>query len=87
MNRLTEADEQYCVVLKGISWRSLYTLGFETFHRIYYAVLKLKEYEDSGLSPDEVQAMIELHDTRKPERIQMPQEVVDHIMQRFTDCK
>lgn len=37
--------------------------------------------------PDEVEAVIELYDTKEPERIQMPQKVVDHIMQRFTDCK
>lgn len=48
---------------------------------------KLKDYEDSGLSPDEVEAVIELYDTKEPERIQMPQKVADHIMQRFTECK
>ena len=46
------------------------------------------DYEDSGLSPEEVQDMAEqLHDTKKSESIQMPQKMVDHIMQRFTECK
>ena len=54
---------------------------------LYGALCKLKDYEDSGLSPDEVEAVIELYDTKEPKRLQMPQKVVDHIMQRFTERK
>lgn len=90
MYRLTEKDEQGNWALKGIKWESLHvgqTITKETWEKIYGALWKLKDYEDSGLSPDEVEAMIELYDTKEPERIQMPQQMVDHIMQRFTDCK
>lgn len=52
----------------------------ETDEKLYGALCKLKDYEDSGLSPDEVEVVIELYDTKEPERIQMPQKVVDHIM-------
>lgn len=36
---------------------------------------------------DEQDMAEQLHDTKKSECIQMPQKMVDHIMQRFTECK
>ena len=83
MIRLTENDEQGNWALKGVAWKSLHVgqvLTKETSERLYGALCKLKDYEDSGLSPDEVEAVIELYDTKEPEHIQMPQKVVDHIM-------
>ena len=91
MHRLTEKDEQGNWALKGVKWASLHvgqTITQEMWEKIYGALWKLMDYEDSGLSPEEVQDMAEqLHDTKKSECIQMPQKMVDHIMQRFTECK
>lgn len=91
MHRLTEKDEQGNWALKGAKWASLHvgqTITKEIWEKIYGALWKLMDYEDSGLSPEEVQDMAEqLHDTKKSECIQMPQKMVDHIMQRFTECK
>lgn len=91
MHRLTEKDEQGNWALKGVKWESLHvgqTITKEIWEKIYGALWKLMDYEDSGLSPEEVQDMAEqLHDTKKSECIQMPQKMVDHIMQRFTECK
>lgn len=89
MSRLTEKDSQGNWALSGVTWKSLHTgqiITEEMWEKIYGALWKLMDYEDSGLSPDEVQAMVELRD-KKPECIQMPQKMVDHIMQRFTECK
>lgn len=82
-------DSQGNWALSGVAWKSLQTgqiITEEMWEKIYGALWKLMDYEDSGLSPDEVQAMVELRD-KKPECIQMPQKMVDHIMQRFTECK
>lgn len=91
MHRLTEKDDQGNWALKGVKWESLHagqTITREMWEKIYSALWKLMDYEDSGLSPEEVQDMAEqLHDTEKPEKVQMPQQMVDHIMQRFTECK
>lgn len=91
MHRLTEKDEQGNWALKGVKWASLHvgqTITKEMREKIYGALWKLMDYEDSGLSPEEVQDMAEqLHDTKKSESIQMPQKMVDHIMQRFTERK
>jgi len=38
------------------------------WEKIYFALCKLKDYEDSGLSPDEVEAMIDLFNIQSPER-------------------
>lgn len=91
MSRLTETDSQGNWALSGVAWKSLYAGQIITdgmWEKIYGALWKLMDYEDSGLSPEEVQDMAEqLHDTKKSESIQMPQKMVDHIMQRFTECK
>ena len=83
MIRLTETDEQGNWALKGVAWKSLHVgqvITKETNEKLYGALCKLKDYEDSGLSPDEVEAVIELYDTKEPKRLQMPQKIVDHIM-------
>ena len=71
MHRLTEKDEQGNWALKGVTWKSLYTgavITEETRQRLYGALCKLRDYEDSGLSPDEVEDMkdlIETHDEKE----------------------
>lgn len=71
MRRLTETDEQGNWALKGVTWKSLHTGQVITdamWEKIYFALCKLKDYEDSGLSPDEVEAMIDLFNIQSPER-------------------
>ena len=58
MNRLTEKDLQGNWCLKGVPWESLHagqmiTKGLR--QKIYGALWKLMEYEDTGLSPEEVE--------------------------------
>lgn len=71
MHRLTETDEQGNWALSGVAWKSLYAgqiITDEMWEKIYGALWKLMEYEDSGLSPDEVEAMIDLFNIQSPER-------------------
>lgn len=71
MNRLTEGDEQGNWMLKGVAWKSLHTgqvITKEVSERLYGALCKLRDYEESGLNPDEVEATVELLDAKPPER-------------------
>lgn len=58
MNRLTEKDLQGNWCLKGVPWESLHAgqmITKELRQKIYGALWKLMEYEDTGLSPEEVE--------------------------------
>ena len=58
MNRLTEKDLQGNWCLKGVPWESLHAgqmITKELRQKIYGALWKLIEYEDTGLSPEEVE--------------------------------
>lgn len=58
MNRLTEKDLQGNWCLKGVSWESLHAgqmITKELQQKLYGALWKLMEYEDTGLSPAEVE--------------------------------
>ena len=68
--------------MSGVSLRTGEKITEEMNESLYKALWRLKAYEESGLSPEEVQAMIELYNAQPPKR--MPDEVVDHIMDRFT---
>lgn len=71
MHRLTETDSQGNWALSGVTWKSLHAGQVITdamWEKIYFALCKLKDYEDSGLSPDEVEAMIDLFNIQSPER-------------------
>lgn len=84
MHRLTEGDEQGNWMLKGVAWKSLHTgqvITKEVSERLYGALCKLRDYEESGLNPDEVEATVELLDAKPPERCQIPKGVVAHIRQ------
>lgn len=68
MHRLTEKDEQGNWALKGVEWKSLYTgsvITEETRQKLYGALCKLRDYEDSGLSPNEVEDMKDLYDEKE----------------------
>lgn len=58
MNRLTEKDERGNWNLKGLPWEALNTgatITREVREILYGALCKLKDYEDTGLSPDDVE--------------------------------
>ena len=58
MNRLTEKDLQGNWCLKGVPWESLHAgqpITEELWQKLYGALWKLMEYEDTGLSPEEVE--------------------------------
>lgn len=57
MNRLTQKDDQGNWSLKGVAWESLYegqVVTKELRERLYGALWKLMEYEDTGLTPEEI---------------------------------
>lgn len=67
MKRLTESDEQGNFWLKDVPWKFLYAgkiITIDTSEKIYGALCKLKDYEETGLTPDQVQRLKKL-DTRK----------------------
>lgn len=58
MLRLTQKDEQGNWSLKAVPWESLHegkVITKELWERLYGALWKLMEYEDTGLSPEEVE--------------------------------
>lgn len=62
MNRLTQKDDQGNWSLKGVTWESLYegqVVTKELRERLYSALWKLMEYEDTGLTPEEVEQLKE----------------------------
>lgn len=56
MGRLTEQDEQGNWCVKGLPWKDTYVgriITENTNQKIYGALCKLKDYENSGLDPEE----------------------------------
>lgn len=62
MDRLTQKDDQGNWSLKGVPWMQLYVgvpMAREVHEKLYGALWKLMEYEDTGLDPEEVERMQE----------------------------
>ena len=60
MKRLTQKDEQGNWCLKGVSWEQLHegqVITKPLRERLYGALWKLMEYEDTGLAPEEIKAL------------------------------
>lgn len=62
MHRLTQKDSSGNWCLRGIQWKDLYeghqiTRGM--YEKLYAALWKLMEYEDSGLSPEDIEKLSE----------------------------
>ena len=58
--RLTEKKNNGHWSLKGVSWNELKpgaVLSEKTWEKLYGALWKLKDYEDTGVSPDEIERM------------------------------
>lgn len=59
---MIEKDEQGNWALKGVRWQQLHAgqvISNEMQRRLYAALAKLKDYEATGKSPDEVQQLID----------------------------
>ena len=62
MSKLTKKDEQGNWCIRGLPWRDIYpgaVITRNTYERIYGASQKLMEYEDTGLTPEEINALRE----------------------------
>ena len=62
MKRLTQKDEQGNWSLRGMLWEQLHegqVITKELRERLYGALWKLMEYEDTGLSPEEIERLKE----------------------------
>lgn len=60
MNRLTQKDEQGNWCLRGLRWDDLRegkVITRKTYERLYGALHLLMEYEETGLSPEQIQEM------------------------------
>lgn len=60
MQRLTQKDPQGNWNLKGVLWNDLHegqVITKELWEKLYGALWKLMEYEDTGLSPDEIESL------------------------------
>lgn len=64
MKRLTQKDEQGNWCLKGVSWEQLHegqVITKPLRERLYGALWKLMEYEDTGLTPEEIERLKKQH--------------------------
>lgn len=67
MEKLTEKDEQGNWCLKGVPWERLHEGQIITKslrERLYGALWKLMEYEDTGLSPEEAERFYDFEKTQ-----------------------
>lgn len=70
MERLTEKDDCGRWGLKGINWRFLYpgkVLTQKMWRVLYGALFKLKDYEETGVSPDQALRLKERNTPKRPE--------------------
>lgn len=64
MGRLTEKDDQGNWCIRGLPWKNLYpgiAITENTYERIYAVAKKLLDYEDTGLTPDQIWQMDALY--------------------------
>lgn len=67
MSRLIETDSQGNWALSGVAWKSLYAGQIITdgmWEKLYGALWKLMEYENTGFSPDQISDMCDLYDEK-----------------------
>lgn len=60
MYRLTQKDDQGNWCLKGLPWEQLYVgqvITPEVSEKLYGALWKLMEYEDTGMTPEQVEEL------------------------------
>ena len=69
MSRLTKKDDSGNWSLKGLPWKDTYVgqvITRNTEEKIYGALCKLRDYEESGLDPEQVQQLKERDTAKKP---------------------
>ena len=81
MKRLTETDKYGNWGLREIPWKNLYTgtpITWETYEALYGTLCKLKDYEDSGLSPADVEELRRQQDSHHwiPVEERLPEEEI-----------
>lgn len=79
-NKIIQRDRKGNWKVKGLEWEQLRageTITREMEQALYAALWKLKTYEETGLSPNEIVAMMELVG------IGIPQPVANHIAKDF----
>lgn len=62
--RLTEVDECGNWSLKGVAWKNLYVgsvITPDVAEKLYEALCKLKDYEETGVNPETVEKMAEIY--------------------------
>ena len=67
MKRLTEKDDRGNWCLKGIRWEQLHegqVITGELWEKLYGALWKLIEYEDTGMNPEEVERLNDFEKTQ-----------------------
>ena len=60
--RLTQKDDQGNWSLRGVKWEQLYVgqrITQEVSEKLYGALWKLMEYEGTGLTPDQIENLLE----------------------------
>jgi len=70
LRRLTKQDEQGNWCLKGLPWKDTYVgqvITENNREKIYGALCKLKDYENSGMDPEEACSLKELNTPIIPE--------------------
>ncbi len=68
MSRLTQTDDSGNWSLKGLPWKDTYVgqvITRNTEEKIYGALCKLKDYEESGLDPEEAYSLKERATAKK----------------------
>lgn len=83
---LTEKDEKGNWRIKGIPWEMLHTgkqITEEVYDELYACLMKLKEYEDTGLNPKEILTMAENSQTELEEEGGIEGEITDRDSMRF----
>lgn len=77
MGRLTETDKYGNWGLKEIPWENLLvgtSITWETYEALRGALHKLKDYEDTGLSPADVEELRRQQDRWIPVEEQLPED-------------
>lgn len=87
MKRLTEQDVKGTWRLKGVPWESLKrgaVLSDEVRQKIYSALSKLKDYENTGLSPDQAKQL--LNDSWTPVDSEEKPQHEQYVLVSFSNC-
>ena len=82
MMRLTNHDDQGNWSLKGVKWENLYegaVIDKKTYERLYTALWRLKDYEDTGMDPDRIEKLKEENDWIPVEE-RLPEKEYDTVL-------